>query len=154
MWRLFAVVVVTLALAGCATFPGFAQWQAARSPAVVGSGETVKLNPAQESLIAKDMVSVLKKNGFGPGQSVFIVSGSGPIGDALRDALRNGGYGVSGGGPAVAGTGLTYLVDIYLPGSIVVGVGADAFYAMRLYDVMPLGNVEGQGDWTVREASK
>ena len=148
MWRLFAVVVVTVALAGCATFP------ALRSRAVVGSGETVKLNPAQETLIAKDMVSVLKKNGFGPGQSVFIVSGSGPVGDALRDALRNGGYGVSGGGPAVAGTGLTYLVDIYLPGSIVVGVGADAFYAMRLYDVMPLGNVEGQGDWTVREASK
>ncbi len=148
MRRLF-VVALALALSGCATFPGR---QAARIPAV-GSGEAVQVNRKEASKIAGDILKLLKKD-YGPGQTVFVVSKkNGPIGERLRGDLRSAGYGVSVAAPSAApGTRLTYLADNYDPGRIVVGVGVgETFYAMRLYDLMPSGSVEGEGGWTVRE---
>jgi hypothetical protein len=148
MRRLF-VIVAALALAGCATFT------AGRS-AQVGCGEAVQVSPVGTSDIAKDVVRLLRKN-YGPGQTVFVVPKViGPVGQAIDAELRSAGYGVSHASPAATtGTRLTYLVDNYTPGDIIVGVGAGrTFYAMRMYGVLPRGNVEAEGDWTVREGAK
>jgi hypothetical protein len=148
MRRLF-VIVAALALAGCATFP------AGRS-AQVGSGEAVQVSPVGTSDIAKDVVRLLKQN-YGPGQTVFIVpKENGPLGQAIDAELRSAGYGVSLASPAATtGTRLTYLVDNYTPGDIIVGIGAGcSFYAMRMYGVLPLGKVEAEGEWTIREGAK
>lgn len=150
--RRLIVVVLGLMLAGCASLPG---GQVGQLPAI-GSGETVKVSPIGASDIAKDVVHLLKRH-YGPGQTVFIVSKkSGPIGEAIDDDLRTAGYGVSVTTPtAKPGTRLTYLADKYDPGEIIVGVGAgSSFYAMRMYDLLPLGNVEGEGGWTVRGGAK
>ena len=150
--RRVIVVVFGLMLAGCASLPG---GQNARLQGI-GSGETVKVNPVGASDIATDVVTLIKKN-YGPGQTVFVVSKKrGPIGEAIDDDLRSAGYGVSVATPtAMAGTRLRYLVDIFDSGDILVGVGVGgSFYAMRMNQVLPLGNVEREGDWTIREASK
>lgn len=150
--RRLIIVVCGLMLAGCASLPG---GRNARLQGI-GSGETVKVNPVGASDIATDVVTLIKKH-YGPGQTVFVVSKKrGPIGEAIDDDLRSAGYGVSVAKPtAMAGIRLRYLADTFDPGDILVGVGiGGSFYAMRMYQVLPLGNVEREGDWTVREASK
>ena len=123
--RIFAALVVIVALTGCATFGG---------TGLVASTVTAKLTPEAATAIASDMVGRLAEQ-VGPGNTTIALTLDGSaFGEALEAALKGWGYAIVTD-QATKGTAtvpLAYVVD-QDEGSALVRLSTASFDITRMY---------------------